>query len=298
VAWISEPYNFTPWLAQADNLSLLSEAVGIELELVQQEAGVGAFSADILAKDTNSDSFVVIENQLEQTDHSHLGQLITYASGLDASAIIWISRKVREEHRQAMDWLNALTPATTGFFAIEVELWQIEESPLAPKFNVVARPNTFQKNTHQAQEASVGASGQVYLAYFGALFEYLAEHAPTIKTMAPQPQTWTNISLGRSNYNLRVMAGIQKKNLIVDFVSYLDSEKTIADFVLAREDVIRALIPNAIFNRKEGRKESTVEVHHKADIQDRGDWPNQFAWISQALLSFDAVFRPMVKELP
>ncbi len=277
---------------------LLGEALGMDLEVVQREAGVGAFSADILAKDTATDTFVVIENQLEATDHSHLGQLITYASGLDATTVVWISRIVREEHRAAMDWLNSKTPENTAFFAIEVELWQIGESDLAPKFNVVSRPNSFQKHTRQAQESAGNATSQFYFEYFTALFAYIAEKAPQIKTMNPLPQKWTNISVGKTNYHLRVSAGMQKKNLVVDFVAYLDADKNVADFLKACESEIRAHIPNAIFNRKEGKKESAIEVYKDCKVEDREDWPSQFAWVVDELQAFMVVFRPLVRELP
>lgn len=297
-AWQSEPRNFTPWLAQEENLVLLGESLGIDLELVQQEAGVGAFNADILAKDTASDTFVVIENQLEVTDHIHLGQLLTYASGLDASTIVWISRSVRDEHRAAMDWLNAKTSESTAFFAVEVELWQIGESQMAPKFNVVSRPNTYQKRAKLAQESSTGAAGQLYLEYFTALFDYMKENAPTIRTMSPSPQKWTNISIGKTNYHLRVSAGLQKKNIIVDFVAYLDSDKKIAELLQSKEAEIKSKIPNAVFNRKDGGKESAVEVYRQCDVSNRDDWESQFAWVTAELLAFVEVFRPIVRELP
>ncbi len=106
-AWKNEASDFTPWLAE--NLSLMSETIGIDLELEDKEKAVGALKADILAKDTLTGDWVVIENQLERTDHSHLGQLITYASGLQALTIIWIAAKFTDEHRAALDWLNEVT---------------------------------------------------------------------------------------------------------------------------------------------------------------------------------------------
>lgn len=107
--WTSESEHFTPWLAQPENLSLLGDAIGIELELEAQEKNVGLFRADILCKDTATDHWVLIENQLEKTDHVHLGQLLTYASGLKAVSIVWVARKFTEEHRSALDWLNEIT---------------------------------------------------------------------------------------------------------------------------------------------------------------------------------------------
>jgi hypothetical protein len=124
--WTREAYDFTPWLA--DNLSLLGEALGLDLELAQIEPAVGAFNADITARDTGRDRHVIIENQLEPTDHGHLGQLITYAAGLDAAVIAWISPEIREEHRQAIDWLNRHTSEKIEFFAIALEVVRIGDS--------------------------------------------------------------------------------------------------------------------------------------------------------------------------
>src|SRR4051794_9072868 len=139
-AWASEPADFTPWLAQQENLQLLGEVIGIDLELESQEKPVGPFSADILCKDTATGDWVLIENQLERTDHTHLGQLITYAAGLNAVTIVWIASRFTDEHRAAIDWLNERTDQKIRLFGLEIELWRIGESPLAPKFNIVSKP--------------------------------------------------------------------------------------------------------------------------------------------------------------
>ena len=138
--WVSEAADFTPWLAQDDNLALLGETIGIELELESQEKEVGPFRADILCKDTTTDQWVLIENQLERTDHTHLGQLLTYASGLNAVSIVWIAERFTEEHRATLDWLNEHTDEKINLFGLEIELWQIGDSAIAPKFNVVCHP--------------------------------------------------------------------------------------------------------------------------------------------------------------
>lgn len=140
-AWLSEPEDFTPWLAQEENLSLIGEILEMELELEAEEKSVGPFRADILCRDARDGSWVLIENQLERSDHTHLGQLLTYAAGLDAVTIVWIAQRFTEEHRAALDWLNEQTPEGIGFFGLEVELWRIGDSPPAPKFNVISRPN-------------------------------------------------------------------------------------------------------------------------------------------------------------
>ena len=139
--WPDEAQDFTPWLAKKENLALLDETLGLELELEETEQSVGAFSADIVCRDAASESLVLIENQIEPTNHTHLGQTLTYAAGLDAVTIIWIASKFRDEHRAMLDWLNEKTEAQLSFFALEIELWRIGNSAPAPKFNIVARPN-------------------------------------------------------------------------------------------------------------------------------------------------------------
>ena len=151
--WLSEASDFTPWLAGEENLAVLSEALAIDLELEAQEKSVGPFRADILCKDIGTGAWVLIENQLERTDHNHLGQLLTYASGLEAVTIIWIAARFTEEHRSTLDWLNKITDDSFRFFGLEVELWKIGSSPAAPKFNIVSKPNDWSRSVAQAARA-------------------------------------------------------------------------------------------------------------------------------------------------
>ena len=151
--WSDEAKNFTPWLA--DNLDVLETTLEIGLELEGVEETVGRFKADIICKDTDDPAArrVLIENQLEQTDHNHLGQLLTYAAGLEAVTIIWIAKKFQEEHRAAIDWLNEITGKGIFFFGLEIELWRIEDSPPAPKFNIVSKPNDWSKSIRERDNA-------------------------------------------------------------------------------------------------------------------------------------------------
>ena len=147
--WTSEAAEFTPWLARPENLSVLGETLGIDLELEAQERSVGPFRADILCKDIATDSWVLVENQLERTDHIHLGQLLTYASGLEAVTIVWIAAQFTDEHRSTLDWLNRITDARFRFFGLEVELWRIGDSLPAPRFSVIASRTTGRKRSHR-----------------------------------------------------------------------------------------------------------------------------------------------------
>jgi len=142
-AWLSEPDDFTPWLA--DHLDLLGETLGLSLELEGTETSVGPFSADILCREVGDGHWVLIENQLERTDHTHLGQIVTYAAGLDALTIIWVAKEFVDEHRAAMDWLNHSTAEGLDFFGVEIELWRIGDSRMAPRLNIVSQPNAWSK---------------------------------------------------------------------------------------------------------------------------------------------------------
>ena len=150
--WKHEALDFTQWLAEEDNLALLSDAIGITLANPQTEVGVGKFSVDILADDEDNNRKVIIENQIEKTNHAHLGQLITYASGLDAELCIWIVARAQEEREQAIKWLNENTTENANFFLIEVEAWQIGDSLPAAKFNIVAKPNDWAKTIKQRRQ--------------------------------------------------------------------------------------------------------------------------------------------------
>jgi len=148
--WESEPADFTPWLATEENIEELGNAIGIDdIEVEGTEVFIGNFKADILGRDSNNNK-IIIENQLEKSNHDHLGKIITYASGVDASIIIWICNGITDDHRRAIDWLNEHTDENINFFAIEIELWKIDDSIPAPRFNVICRPNEWAKTTKVA----------------------------------------------------------------------------------------------------------------------------------------------------
>ena len=148
--WKHEAKDFTPWLAQEENLAILSDAIGIDIVLEEKESNVGDFSVDLYATEEGTNRKIIIENQLEETNHDHLGKIITYASGKDAEVIIWIVKKARDEHKQAIEWLNQHTDEKSAFFLIEIEVWKINDSDPAPKFNIVERPNDWAKAMKKA----------------------------------------------------------------------------------------------------------------------------------------------------
>lgn len=208
--WVTEAGDFTPWLAQDDNIALLGAAIGIELEVEAQEKNVGPFRADILCKDVGNEQWVLIENQLERTDHTHLGQLLTYGAGLNAVTIVWIAAKFTEEHRAALDWLNEITDERFNFFGLEVELWRIGDSLAAPKFNIISKPNEWARSitsaakTVQQEELTEGKRTQ-YNFWIG-FKEYMADAEVPFQLPKPAPRGWMSIPLGRSGAKLGAIA--------------------------------------------------------------------------------------------
>lgn len=192
-AWPNEASNFTPWLAQESNLAQLGDAVGLQLELESTERLVGTFSADILAKDTATQQWVVIENQIAPTDHCHLGQLLTYAAGLDARVVIWIAEKFNEQHRAAVDFLNRATTDEFFFFAVQIELWRIGVSPFAPRFSVLAKPNNWSKQGQaikQAAEGELTETQKAYRSFWSDLIGKAKTRYPALASRSPYKGSW------------------------------------------------------------------------------------------------------------
>lgn len=157
-AWAHEARDFTPWLAS--NLDRLSEALGFQLELEGQEVAVESFSADILARNVQDGSLVLIENQFQQSDHGHLGQIMTYLAGLEAQTVVWIAPRFREPHLSAIRWLNEHTEEPFAFFAVELRVVRIGKSPMVPMFDVVERPNDWERSL-QTQAKEQRATGSL-----------------------------------------------------------------------------------------------------------------------------------------
>jgi len=300
--WLSEAGNFTPWLAGEENLALVGETIGLDLELEAQEKNVGPFRADLLCKDTATDSWVLIENQLERTDHTHLGQLITYAAGLNAVTIVWVAARFAEDHRAALDWLNEVTGSNINFFGLEIELWRIGESQIAPKFNVASKPNDWTKSVTDAGPGStsvVTETKQLQKEYWAALREHMIQNNSAVKPTKPLPQHWMNFAIGRSKFHLYSFANTKEGRIGLGLVmTGLEAKPHFRLLSRQREDAEKEFGEPLQWLELSERKESRVELHNlKADPNDRERWPEQHAWLTEKLERFDAVFRQRVKQL-
>lgn len=194
--WAHEAHEFTPWLAEPDNIKLLGDTLGLQLEVEKTEANVGPFRADILCKDPSTKGLVVIENQLEGSDHGHLGALLTYAAGLETGTIIWVARSFTDQHRAALDWLNRVTLSDVNFFGVEISLWRIGDSVPAPRFTVVSKPNDWAKNASgRARSAPTGVWAD-YEAYWQGFAEFVAQQPGPFPSVKPTARNWIDLAMG------------------------------------------------------------------------------------------------------
>lgn len=294
--WESESSDFTPWLAENGNLALLGNELGIELELEAQEKEVGPFRADILCKDTADASWVLIENQIERTDHKHLGQILTYAAGLEAVSIVWISTEFTEEHKTAIDWLNQITNDSVRFFGVEIEVWRIGNSPAAPKFRVVCKPNDWGNTVRRAADdlADASPAEQLRMRYWSAFKEHLQEQQSKLRPQKPAPNHWYNFSIGTSRAHLAATLITKEDKIGVELYIDGDNAKEIYTALYAKKEQIEAQLAASLDWRElPEKKVSRVLLYKPVDPTDESDWEKQFAWLRTTIEKFDGVFRPL-----
>ena len=295
--WKNEALDFTTWLAESENLELLSEEIEIEISLIQTEASVGKFKVDILAEENNTGRKIVIENQLDLTDHDHLGKIITYASGLDAEIVIWIVQSVRDEHKQAIDWLNEHTDQKVNIFAIQMEVWQIAESPYAPKFQVIAKPNDWAKAVKRvATEGELSETKILQFEFWSKFREFVQEKGGNIKLRKAYPQHWYDISFGFSTTHIAVTVNSQLKQIACE-VYIPDSKQLFLDLSENKDAIENELSEELDWNELPDKKASRIKLVSKGDIFEQEQWLNYHSWMLEKVIDFQDVFSRHIKEV-
>lgn len=206
--WRHEALDFTRWLARKENIALLSKEVGIDIEVIQTEMSVGRYNVDIYARDTESSKRIVIENQLENTNHDHLGKMLVYAAGLDADIAIWVVKDVNEEHRQAVEWLNDNSFEKINIFLVKVELWQIDNSPIAPKFQVICEPNNWAKVLKQQSKDNITDLELKQMEYWQGFVDYAKSKDKTYISQRPSIYNWYVIRIGSTDYKIKLVHSV------------------------------------------------------------------------------------------
>ena len=302
--WKTEDKDFTPWLANEENLALLGETIHMDLELEAVEKYVGPFRADILCRNTDDNSHVLVENQVERTDHTHLGQLMTYAAGLDTVSIVWIAREFTDEHRAALDWLNEITGDKFNFFGLEIELWRIGDSAIAPKFNIVSKPNDWTKgkaaNTSSPSKDSFTPMQQLKYDYWASFASYLKENDTSFKAKKPSSDHWVTYGIGSSKANASALLNTQQGLISVELKIH-PGEDRFAVFNLLHQqsaEIEDELGCELEWDEKQNKKSSYIFARNpQMDPNDRDSWPKQHAWMLEYLEKFRKVFGDRIRNL-
>lgn len=297
--WPNEAHDFTPWLA--DQLPQLAEALELEgLELIEREAAVGAFSLDLLAREASTGKRVVIENQFGNTDHDHLGKLLTYAAGTDANLVIWLTESLRDEHREALEWLNRHTDAETQFFAVTVEAIRIDNSRPAIRFVVQVQPNEWQRQTRNiGKHEGTSERSERYRVFFQRLIDELRDSYRFTKARLAQPQSWYTFSSGIGDLRYEVSFAQQGKVKAALYIGSSDSSWNKAVFDKLQKDSaqIEAEFGTPLqWERLDHRAASRIASCRTGTLGDTEETLEQIHdWFLKSLLKLKQVFE---KRLP
>jgi hypothetical protein len=288
-AWKHEATDFTNWLAKDENLSILSNEIGINIKLLETEASVGNFNVDILAEEENTGKKIVIENQLEVTNHDHLGKIITYASGHDAEIIIWVVKDVRDEHKQAIDWLNEHTDEKLNFFAIKMELWKIGNSPPAPKFQIISKPNEWAKAVKKTTSESLTKTKLMQLDFWNRFKEYSNEKETKLRLTKTYPQHWYNISIGTSLAQISLTVNTQENQ--IGCALYIQNEKDLFYELISYKDQIESKLNLKLdWQELPHAKASRIKISKNINIKNEQEWNEYFEWLKTMAEKFQRVF--------
>jgi hypothetical protein len=239
--WEHEARDFSAWMFKQENLDLLGSEIGLDIDPIGTESSIGRFRIDILAQEPRTGHKIIIENQLEPTNHDHLGKVITYAAGLDAKYLIWVVKDVLPEHLKAIEWLNEHLDNEIYCFLVKIEVWQIGDSKPAARFEVVSAKNDWAvslKRTADESELTPAQVGQ--LEFWQYLQGYIQSKDPSIKLQTPRPRRYYNISIGSALANIVLVLSPQKNTFACNF--YISSDKQFLAFLKGHESEIRAAL--------------------------------------------------------
>ena len=298
--WPHEAADFTPWLAA--NLKRLSDELGMELELTTVEAPVGEFSLDLLARDLNGNRSVIIENQLNATDHDHLGKLLTYASGHNASVVIWIAPQIREEHRQALDWLNQRTDAETEFFGVQLRVLRIDASRPAVQFRAVASPNSWRKEKGASSSSAPAAGrGAAYQAFLQVLVDEMREKHRFTNARRASAANWYSFSSGTSGvgYNASFAQGGRVRAEIYIDLGDKELDKQLFDELAREKAGLEGDFGEPLsWERLDDKRASRIATYRDGSIEASPDELGAIReWFADRLLRLKKVFGQRIAEI-
>lgn len=293
--WKHEALDFTQWLAKEENIAVLCDELEINLENIKPEAAAGRYNVDIVADDIDTKRKVIIENQLEPTDHKHLGQILTYASAYDASVIIWVVTDYTEEHRQAIDWFNRNISENISFFLVQIEVYKIGDSDPAPKFNIICEPNNWGKTVKNSGTGdAVSATKLLQMEFWEGLKSYAAEKGTRVSfNHTPQPKHWFNISIGTSRCHIALTINTQKG--YVGCEVYIRNDKALFDNFHKNKEKIEAAVGAELeWMELPDATASRVLLTKKGNPKDRKQWDDYYNWCVVSVEKFTQAFKTYI----
>ncbi|MFJ5956721.1 DUF4268 domain-containing protein [Paenarthrobacter sp. NPDC092416] len=289
--WKHEASDFTQWLALPENVDQLAEVVlgGGSLTVIDTEVNVGSYKADILAMDSE-ERIVVIENQLGQTDHDHLGKILTYGAGKQAEVLVWIVKDAREEHENAINWLNEHTDESIHLFLIQIEAWKIGDSAPAPRFNIIAKPNDWLKAVKQSTAAgSVSDLKLQQQAFFAEVRELGQKVSTHVRSWAkPTPQHWYDIRVGSGKGQISITLNSQKSYVGVEF--YANNKDTYFSLERRGPEIEAAVGVTLDWQELPNKQASRIQVTKPGDFRNGGVRQELLEWAVQTVDTFALVF--------
>ena len=304
--WAGESRDFTPWLAE--NADQLGEALGMDLIHEQTEAAVGRYSADLVFREVSTDRFVVVENMFDPTDHDHLGKLITYAAGLEASYAVLLSPEFREEHRSALSWLNSVSADDFGFFGVVLEAWRIGDSLPAPRLRVAVKPDNWGRSVRAARvNSELSERARTYQQFWGEFLPAFRIRYPDwTRATSPQKISWMGFPSSHSSllkYKAAFCRLDGRSRLRAE--AYIDTEnaettKAAFDNLHLRKQQIEEAVDETLeWSRLDSKRASRVSLYFPEEIQvtDEERWPKALSWLVEAMGRMRDAFNPALQEL-
>jgi hypothetical protein len=297
-----EDLDFTPWLNE--NLDILGEKLKLDLIDSIIEESVGDFNCDIIAKDSDSNRIVIIENQYGQTDHDHLGKIFTYASGKNAKIIIWLAEEFREEHVKALEWLNEnFDPQSeVSFFGVEIQVMRIGDSAPAVDLNIIVKPNDWERMIRLSSQ-TLSETSKKYFIFFTKLLESYSKLDPAWKRVGARPQNWSAFRTSKRGLlfdwnfksNNRFAVG-----LYIDTGDQEENERIFEELKTHKAEVENAL-GEVHWERLDGKRACRIAIYMKTKgpirVLEEGDYPEIIKWGTETMRKFSETFLPHIRKL-
>ena len=294
--WSHEQYDFSKWLANEDNIKELGDTLSLSLTDVETEKFVGNYRCDILCKDEITGKAVLIENQLEATNHDHLGKIITYASGLDASVVVWIVSSARAEHASAIEWLNKHTDDEISFFLVEIHAYKIGDSEPAPQFKIIEQPNDFAKSVKIVSKSSdISDAERNRLEFWTLLNEILEQRNKPFNKRKPTTDHWYSVAMGSSECHISI--DLVNKEHKIRVGVWVDDNKELYDHFYTHKEAIESNCGfNLTWDRLDNKKAALACTYIQGlDFDNHDNYPELINKAIDFVLTMRKAFVPYLK---